>query len=264
MYCSNCGNKINESEKFCSNCGSPVKKENNIQETPNTTNPQPTNNTQKEKKSNNTIKYIAVIIITIALALVLIYILLNKKEDEKIENINEYETNEIENTNESNTINPTNPTTPSNDSTYKYKGFNFKKITGFTYEEQDDLIIYDDNYKIDLDITQINYETVKTQHYNEITKSLENYGYKVSNLQTKTYTNKEYITCEVTYNNKKALYFITKANNNYIFEGIVANKNFTINYNNIETVNNIIKDATYVGNYSDYSTTFSNKINLEQ
>ena len=50
MYCSNCGNKIEEDEKFCGKCGQPVS--NNI-EVNNTTKPTYKNKIQPFDNTNN-------------------------------------------------------------------------------------------------------------------------------------------------------------------------------------------------------------------
>ncbi len=149
--------------------------------------------------------------------------------------------------------------------TITFKGFKFNKLSEYTYEiEGDELNIYNNNYNVSLSINEYDFDAIKPK-YNEVANELNKRGFTTNNPRLQTVSEKEVITCEISNNGISAIYFIVGSpkNKNYTFEGVVMNRDISINNDDLSEVINIINNSEYVGNYSDYAKDFSYDFKLE-
>ena len=143
-----------------------------------------------------------------------------------------------------------------------YNGFNFTKLADFTYEIDNEMLdIYNDDYMIKLSIVEYAFELIKNE-YESLKESLENNGYIVENGKVQTVSENEIITYEVSRNGVSGLYFlIATPNSSYTFEGIILNKSYTINYDDLNEIVKIVNNSIHVGDYDNYSKDFN--LNVE-
>lgn len=272
MFYKNCGNQIEEGQKFCRNCGAPTTNEMNdniINNEPSQQiNQQPVvqnqgmnqNNNGSDKK--NLIILIAIVII-LALGFVVGYLLINKDKDsesdtDKSNNKSKYsdviddidddddELNDIDDLDDIENDEDDEDTVETS-TTYTYKDFKFNKISGYTYTTSSQgLQITNLSDVIVLDVVAGNFDLVKT-NTSTVESTFKAQGYDIKNVEVKSYGGVEYITSEVTKDNISMLILYTKADNSHTFVIGVTNTKFTVDYDSINTVNKIIKGVTYEG-----------------
>ena len=221
---------------------------------------------QKLNTSENIFsKYKIVFIIGLILLIIIIVlsVILIKQQNKKGVSVSEYENNQ-ENININNNNSTTSTSTTSNSTTYTFKGFEFNKLSGYSYEEEDDLLrVFNSNYGITINVTNISFDLAKNS-YSQLKTNLEKQGIIVKNIKTTTNNNIEYILVEYSMENYNGIYYVTKASDNYVFEGIIMNSNNSIDYSNLNILEQILKNAKYVGNYSNYSKSFEKNVSIEK
>ena len=216
------------------------------------------NNVSVDKKTNNRKLFlflgigIAIFIAIIILVVVLINV------NNKNENINEYEDDTNINENVSDQTN-----SPISTDIQSYKGFDFKKISGYKYVINDDLLVIgNDQYAFLLTITSGNFYSFKTNYQNNISDTLKNMIVGQTKLQT--YSNVEIATYEISMNGNNAVYFILASpNQSYCFEGYVMTKDNTFDYSGINELVKLTSNSEYTGNYSNYSSDFGINVDVK-
>ena len=143
-----------------------------------------------------------------------------------------------------------------------YNGFSFTKLSDFTYEIDNEMLkIYNDDYMIKLSIVEYAFGLIKNE-YESLKDNLENNGYVVENGRVQTVSENEIITYEVSRNGVNGLYFlIATQNSSYTFEGIILNKSYIINYDDLNEIVKIAESSTHVGDYENYPKDFN--LNVE-
>lgn len=211
------------------------------------------NNAAVNKKSNNRKLFLFLGIGIVVLIAIIIFVVVLMGGDKK-ENINEYE--EDTNINVSNQENDI-------PNIYFYKGFDFYRFPGYTYEEfGGQLNIYNNSYEIILYVSQVNFNYVKSNYTVAIPK-LSSYGYVVGESKVDTYYNVEVVTYQINQDGMNGFYYVLAApNSSYIYEGIVTNANGTVDYSNINEVVEVVSNSKYNGNYSNYSSHFGHEFDF--
>lgn len=274
MFCKNCGNQIEEGQKFCRNCGAPTTNEMNdniINNEPSQQiNQQPVAQNQGMNQNNNgsdkkNLIILIAIVIILALGFVVGYLLIKDKDKDnesgtdKSSNKSKYsdviddsdETDDIINLDDIDNLEDDDDEDKENNgetsTTYTYKNFKFNKISGYTYTTSSQgLQITDLSDVIVLDVVAGNFDLVKT-NTSTVESTFKAQGYDIKNVEVKSYGGVEYITSEVTKDNISMLILYTKADNSHTFVIGVTNTKFTVDYDSINTVNKIIKGVTYEG-----------------
>ena len=214
------------------------------------------NNVSVDKKTNNR-KLFLFLGIGIAIFIAIIILVVVLISGAKKGNINEYE--EDTNINE----NVSDQTANSKD-IYSYNGFDFNKVAGYVYsEEEGTLTISNNSVGVLLNVSQVNFNNVKSNYTAAIPK-LSSYGYVVGESKVDIYSNVEVVTYQINKDGMNGFYYILAApNSSYIYEGIVANVNSTIDYSNINEVVKITSNSKYNGNYSNHSNDFGINIDVK-
>lgn len=220
--------------------------------------PYQTGNSQVPNKKNNKLIIIIVIIaMAIIIAVLLALLLFNNMQASQ--NINEYEednNNNISNIQDDNV----------NDDTITVSGFEFKKISGYYYEQESGvLVVNNSEFAMNLQVVQVSFDGVKTEEFqNEFKNLYEEHGYTIGNIAIETISGKEVLVTEVLEPNTgiKGLAYITEAASNFVFTGFVVNRDNTHNHNDIKTVLTITSNSEYVGGYTGYSKDLDEEIKI--
>lgn len=143
MYCKNCGNKLNENDKFCSNCGMTIGNNFNNSNIPNTNNnfnmynPQQQMNHVTVPSNSGKTKFIILGIIAVIIAIIVGVIVLsnNKTDDDSNGNNSSYNDSNYEETDNDNNYNDDNYEETSNvKGSYSrdaFSGHSFEYKTGY-------------------------------------------------------------------------------------------------------------------------------------
>ena len=216
-------------------------------------NPNQTNIVSTSKAKKNNLKTVIFSLIAFVVVGVATYYGLNYINNS---NKNSNSRSEYEETN-------TNTNTNSTSLVQNYNGFDFTKVSGYTYEVEDGMLdVYNDNYYIGLSVVEYGYDLIKT-NYETLKTSLEDRGYEVANGKIQTVSGSELITYEISKDGISGLYFLTStSNSSYTFEGVVLNESKSVDYNDLNTVVKVTNNSTYAGNYTNYSKDFNLNINL--
>ena len=220
------------------------------------------------KKSHiNLFIIIGTILLIVVLAIVIVVLLVKKSDNEKShQTINEYENNTSTKNNSTNTNSSDSNTNTNNSSnTQIYNGFEFEKVTGFTYSLYNDyLMITGPSGYLFLNAIQYNYSFVKLNR-DELVNNLEQSGGTVKDYGIKTVSGTEILTYEVSDGENNVLYcVIASPDDSYVFEAYIYDANDTINYDTLEDLVKIVNNSKYVGNYSDYATDFNYNLTLNE
>lgn len=222
------------------------------------------NTIPNNQNNNKTVLIIAIsafIIIAIVIALVVIIPMLTK-EDNK-DNVNEYEENN------SSIVNPnTSPSSEPNitqSNTITYNGFEFTKIPGYEYEiDEDMLVIGNDSYAFVLSLYAQNMSSLR-QNSNQVKEIFQDKGYIVGQVKDEYYSGTEVITYELTQTNENCFYyFIPTSSSSYVFQGLIATRSNTFDYDTINTLVSIVRNAQLKGSAFNYSTEFGTGIDFSK
>lgn len=138
----------------------------------------------------------------------------------------------------------------SNTSSVNAGGFNFKIPNDLLYDIDSDgvLIIGDsaDTWLAYVEIQQASFETLNSRK-SQLIPTFTAAGYTASNLQTKTYSNKSFITLELSASGVNCLVALTSANSAYVFALTVYDVSNDYNYDIFSTLAPILSSVTYVG-----------------
>lgn len=213
-------------------------------------------NEEPEEKKPKKRKTLVLILFILVIILVAIMILTMPKKSNVSSN-----TNNTSNTDKK----KTNDTKKTKETTITYNGFEFNKLDGYNYYESDGILYISSttgDFKYSIKISQVNFDTLKTSYKDLQTKLVSN-GVEAVDPQIRNSLNREFITCAVIEEADSMIYFITKANDNLIFEGMVTNNTKTLNeYKDLEKVTNTINSAKYTDTGSKYSTTYGDNLNI--
>jgi hypothetical protein len=100
----------------------------------------------------------------------------------------------------------------------------------------------DESWIADIGPMTVNYNDIRT-YAKSISDTYTRYKYKVSEIQTKTLNNREYMTMEVTRDNQSILIAFSNANATLTHLIIIKNKDNTIDYKALEEVSNVLNDS---------------------
>lgn len=213
----------------------------------------------QNNKKNKTMIFIIIGIIVAVLLGAGVLLIPKLTEDEKT--IQEYEEqNPIERPNEQEEI-------VTNDSTIKFKGFEFTKVNGYTYQEKNEqLLVLNNTFIVALDIVKGDFNSIKTPEIkNKMKEQYTNYGYTVGKIGVENISGKELFVMEITQSGKNVLFYIHELNENgYLIGGAIYNKQNTFDHNNLSEAINITKNSKYVESGSNYSSSFSKDFNLKE
>ncbi len=220
---------------------------------------QPYMNNSGNKK--NHIAIIMIIMVLFIVALVIVGAILIFSKDSSKKESNNKPTNEYEENNNSSNNSGTNSTSNS----ITYSGFQFTKVPGYVYEEDEGfLAIYNNDYYFTIETVANTFATVKAK-YREYAAALELEGFTVGTPAIKTYSGVELFTIRISQDDMNAIYYmIPSPNDNCVFVGYVMNRNL-IPYesSDLKEVLSFTKSAKYVGNYSNYSKDFNFKLDMK-
>lgn len=225
---------INPQPQIMNNQG-PNYQANNMQ--PNYMNNQVPNNSKDNKKL---FIIIGSIVLGVIILGIILFIVLGNNDDKENNNVNEYENDTLEDSNFDD---------EDNKDTISFKGFEFKKQDGYNYVvDSDGLKISNNTFGTFIEIATGSYEQVKSQSQLLI-QQYTDMGIEVNNYKVEKYGSKEVMTFELSKNNQSFIMYITEANNSNVFIGMTMNPSYTIDYSNVETAINLIKDSKFTGNY---------------
>ena len=170
------------------------------------------------------------------------------------------------NNNPKTTKNKGNNTKQEDSTTISYNGFKIKKLDGYNYYEDDGILNItskdSESFSMSLKVSEANFDNLKTSYTTLKEKIIQN-GLNAMDPQIKTVSNNEFITCVITEEADSMIYYISKANDNLIFEGMVMNGTKTLsNYEDLDTVVKILKEVTYVGGVDNYSKEYGDNLDL--
>lgn len=207
-------------------------------------NPQPNymNNQIPNNSKNNKKLFIIIgsIIFGIIILGVILLITLGNNDDKENNNVNDYEDE---------TIGGSNYDDEDNKDTISFKGFEFKKQDGYKYEiDSNGLIIGNNTFATLIEVSAGSYEQVESQSQLLMQQYID-MGIEVNNYKVEKYGSKEVMTFELTKDNQSFIMYITEANNSTVFVGMTMNPSYTIDYSNVKTAINLIKDSKFTGNY---------------
>ena len=282
MNCKNCGFQLNENDQFCKNCGTPVNNASvqnnneglntqseqsnlqpNVMQQPINNNSQPVSpqqpswaNSYNAQPTNQAINQAPInsgngkfIAIGVTVAIIIVGIILG---------VNIY--NGSKN-------NGTSPIVSNNTPTYsvKFNGFTFKIPTSLVYETRTDSIVVGDEkgtWAAVIEVFEGSYsETVASM--NEIQAYYKSLGYTSSAVGEKTIGGMSYVTMELSQNSTNMVVGITRANAMTLFGVTAYNVSNDYDYNILQTVSSILKNAEYTGeanNMSAFETPDMSKI----
>ena len=148
--------------------------------------------------------------------------------------------------------------------TITFSGFEFKKVSGYTYSIEDTVMTVELNdMALAFLVFPIDYQTLKTpETIQQVIISLESSGYLLSNQQTRTVYGTEMVTFDMTYAGMNMLYAFASAPNGYSFQILLANSDGTINYDDLYHAVILMEDVKFVGGYSDYTTEFGTGLDI--
>ena len=203
------------------------------------------NISQAPAKKNTGLIVAVIVITTITLILAaIVVILVTNKSSEKTEN--EYEQgNGVE------TVTPVSNTTT-------FMGFEFSEVSGYTYSEDSEYLkIAGNNYAVMLTTIEYSYDTLKLA-YETLVSGFKDEGFTVGNKGIKTVSGVEMIYFELTKDQVNAYVAISASpNSNYVYESIAMARDNTFDEKALELVSKITLNSKYVGDYSNYSQSFS-------
>ncbi len=271
MNCKNCGTPVSAGIKFCPSCGSPIEdgqpqmnnaNQNltpptgivnqttyNQQPSMNTSQPQqPANNmpynqqpvmspytNMNNKKNNNKIFIIVGVVVGIILFAIIVGSMISNSKDSKSGSSN---ANGSTNTNSSSNTNTNYTEITLND--YKFQVPS--NYTGTISNGRLQLTGVDGKSVALIGIINGNYTQIaSSQSY--IKSYMQNSGYTVNKIGTKTISGREFVVGEVSQSGKNMLMGYTKLDNNRLFMLVVANIYYTIDYNLFNDVVPIIITA---------------------
>lgn len=223
------------------------------------------------QKNSNKVLYIIIgilsaIIIGFVAVSVIMPMVSEKKSDNDNKNINEYEEKENKNDygedEEKNTEKENNSSNTAQE-TITFKGFQFIKNSEYTYTVEENMVgLKNNDYAMTISVVNAKFSDVLATP--TIAKNvLLNNGYTVGKIQTLEYSGKYIVTYEIGYNGNNGIYYIVDSSNeNYVFDGIMIARDNSIDYNNLIELFKVIDGVTYVGNYSNYSSSFSTDLDI--
>lgn len=201
------------------------------------------NNNQNSNKSKTKLFIIiGSIVLGVAILAVILVLVLgnNKNEDKNYDNENHYE--------EDNINNSTNDTVNENEY-ISFKGFDFEKKNGYQYSiDSDGLTISNTNFATMIQILAGGYQQLKSNS-DVLIQEYRNRGLDVQNYKVANYDNKEVMTFEITQEGYKMIMYITEANSSNVVLGMAMNKNYLIDYSDVNTAVSLINGIKYSGNY---------------
>ena len=204
------------------------------------------NNYQGNKKNIKLIIIIIVSILVVILGIVLTIVLINNKS--KGNTINDYENQNTQVSNEENTTATTTGNETTTDS-IEFKGYSIPKKIEYNYSIKDDtLVINNQSFGTILDIEEGSLDYL-ISNQNTLVSLYTNKGLVASNPKVSYYHDKKVLTIEVSDNDANAISIYMDAGNGYIFETLSFNRNYTINYDDVNTTVSLLSDAKYTGNY---------------
>jgi len=232
--------------------------------------PMPSNNIPGGKKTmdTKTLVLIVGVIALVTICAVLAILLLTNDDDNKEsenKNVNEYE--ETTTDRDDDIIDNESDDQDVSSNTIQYTVFEFTKVDGYTYSSDTGGLTVENNYyKNILEVVTSDYEDVNDEIVLEkLRTSYENQGIVVQNTVFENYGGQEFIIMDLSYDDQNAIYFITKASNGYVFEGVIANYLNTFDHDsNLGQVLPIIQNARYVGGTFNAKTEFNANIKLPE
>lgn len=203
------------------------------------------------KKGNAKFVVLASILslIIIALVVVIIMVILRRAPSNPNKNvnntINEYETTTKT---EKNTTNQTS----NNEDTISLDDFEFKKLSGYIYNLDNEILLVSNNdYAMEIQTYQIGYNLVKGE-YEMFLETFEEQGLVVNNYDSTIISGKEVMYFEIQYEDQNMLFYVTSSPSSYyIYMGGIVNANNNINLDDLNVAMDILNMSSYVGNSSD-------------
>jgi len=218
-------------------------------------------NNNKKPLDTKSLGLIIGIVALVAICAVLAIMLFTKEDNSNNSgnnNVNEYEEN-----NNDTGVTEDDDEVASN--TVEYAGFEFTKLPGYTYSsESDGLYVESNYYSIVLDILNVSFSQVKNNNFaTQMKTSFEEEGMTVGAIGIENIAGKEVFIVELSYAGDNALYYITEADTNHVYHGMVLNYLNTFDHTgNMSKVFEIVSGAKYVGEYFSYTNTFDNKFDI--
>lgn len=271
MICKNCSSIVDESSNKCPYCGSIINNNDKNQQNKDSidlsnvsTNKELlaglsnniNNNQSKVNISSNKMLTIAIIFTIFFISSIVAFLPSNNNSTSASVSNSDIESNSNSTINsDSNLMNNTNITNDSNNissninnsgidnDTIKFKGYLLYVPNTYTITSiADTLQLVGKNNK---DIAVINVEKGNYDDIKTSPKALEDYVKNrqivCNNIKTTYYNGVEFTTAEIISNGTKMVLGYSKINNNYVFEIVLANVSYTIDYSEFDTFADVVK-----------------------
>lgn len=148
-----------------------------------------------------------------------------------------------------------------------FQGFKFEKVSGYEYTIEDDSLNIEkaNEYINVLNILELSYQTAE-DNYEEIAMEFENLDFTLYNYGKKNVLGMNILYYEIEQDDLKGYIYITSSpNDNYVYEGAIIGYYLnTFDEKMLDDAVQVVSKSQYVGNYSNYATSFNYNLDLEK
>lgn len=216
MFCKNCGNKLDENQKFCNKCGSKVQDDNEIKddidleeksqiEVNNIDNDlNNANQVSKSKKKSNVVFIIVLILLILVIIGLIVFITI------KVINNNSNISNNKEIINKKDVDIEDDDDEIDNDETIIVANYKFTKLDKFKYATKEDTLYVTDQNKENIlsamEFLSTPYDEIKLEA-DAVKQELIDKGYTINKVVNQTFGSHEFLAYDVTYSGNNCVLF---------------------------------------------------------